>query len=245
VLDGPDSITLHLSGECDLAGGDELRAALDAATDSARTITIDLSELAFIDCSALACLTKVAARLADDGGKLILAGGSGQVSRLLELTGIPRGAERRADAAVLRLVAPDDADAGRRPPDTDQMPGADRPTRRTESPLAAVSREIVRLYSGLLGRGPTKARTHLHDDYGLCVLEDGLTRGERSLVAAGRSEQVIEMRNSLHELIAPELASIVEAQTGRPVRRCLGQIDPAADLALLYFHFGRGDTADD
>lgn len=115
----------------------------------------------------------------------------------------------------------------------------------TGSTGAAVSREIVRLYARLLGRGPTRARTHLHDDHVACVLEDVFTRAERTLVEAGRGEKVVEMRRCLHEEIAPQLARIVEEQTGRTVRLCLGQLDADADLALEFFCLEPGEAAGD
>jgi uncharacterized protein YbcI len=102
---------------------------------------------------------------------------------------------------------------------------------------AATSREIVRLYARLLGRGPTRARTHLHTDHVACVLEDVFTRAERTLIDVGRGSQVVEMRLSLHDAMKPQLIRIVEEHTARPVRLCICQFDAEADVALEFFLF--------
>jgi Na+-translocating membrane potential-generating system (MpsC) len=52
--------------------------------------------------------------------------------------------------------------------------------------LAAVSNMVVAVYADHLGRGPTKARTYMHDNVVISLLENSLTRAEH-LVGAGRS----------------------------------------------------------
>ena len=47
---------------------------------------------------------------------------------------------------------------------------------------AAISKAVVRSFSDYIGRGPTKARTSIRDDLVVCLLENGLTKAERSLV---------------------------------------------------------------
>ena len=108
------------------------------------------------------------------------------------------------------------------------------PEQATGPIVAAISREIVGLYARLLGQGPARARTRIDEDHVVCVLEDVFTRAERLLIDAGRGEQVVEMRRCLQEEIAPQLVQLVEEQTGRTVRVCLGQVDADADLALEF-----------
>lgn len=100
---------------------------------------------------------------------------------------------------------------------------------------AATSREIVRLYARMLGRGPTRARTHLHTDHVACVLEDIFTRAERTLIDVGRGSQVVEMRLSLHDAMKSQLTGIVEEHTQRKVRLCICQVDAEVDVALEFF----------
>lgn len=96
---------LRLEGELDLAGIEELRVALVAAEDPARALTVDLAGLDFIDCAALAGLFRLAGRMSRAGRRLVLAGDHGQVARLLDLTGLPAGAERLSDGPHLRLAS--------------------------------------------------------------------------------------------------------------------------------------------
>ena len=98
------SVSLRLVGELDLVSRDELCAALLAAEDSAAVISIDLTDLDFIDCAGLAILHAAAARATRSRKKLVLIDGSGQVQRLLDLTGWPVGAERGRRAPSLELV---------------------------------------------------------------------------------------------------------------------------------------------
>jgi hypothetical protein len=55
---------------------------------------------------------------------------------------------------------------------------------------AAISNAVVHAFSDYIGRGPTKARTSIRDDLVVCLLENGLTKAERSLVAGGREQLV-------------------------------------------------------
>jgi anti-anti-sigma factor len=98
------SVSLRLLGELDLAGAAELGYALLAAEQSAVQISVDLTELEFIDCAAIGVLAEAAARATDRGKKLVLFGGSGQVGRVLELTGALGGEEHRLPPPRLELV---------------------------------------------------------------------------------------------------------------------------------------------
>ena len=55
-----------------------------------------------------------------------------------------------------------------------------------DSVRAEISREMVRLYKELFGRGPTKARTEFAGpDIVICTLENTFTPAERSLAEMG------------------------------------------------------------
>ena len=43
-----------------------------------------------------------------------------------------------------------------------------------------ISRDIVRLHANLYGRGPTKAKTYLTDEYAMCILEGAFTQAEKT-----------------------------------------------------------------
>ena len=51
--------------------------------------------------------------------------------------------------------------------------------------LAAISREVVVLLKNLVGRGPTRSKTYIHDDCVLILLREGHTKGEETMFEAG------------------------------------------------------------
>ncbi len=103
--------------------------------------------------------------------------------------------------------------------------------------VADLSREIVKLHARLYGRGPTKARSYLHSDYAVCVLEEIFTTAERTLIEAGSGEHVRDTRKRLQETVRQEFIDTVERITGRTVRVYLSQVDVEASLALEFFIF--------
>jgi uncharacterized protein YbcI len=116
-----------------------------------------------------------------------------------------------------------------------------------------VSREIVQLHANLFGRGPTKAKTYIHDDYLLCVLEDVFTPAERTLVGAGNAEQVRSTRRAFQSAVSEQVIEIVERACGRKVRGILSTVSVEPELSAELFMFEtdaeaeaeRGDSGDD
>lgn len=124
------------------------------------------------------------------------------------------------------------------------MERLDPPDSRAKGPLVSqLSREIVQLHARLYGRGPTKARTYLHSDYALCLLEDIFTTAELTLIEAGSEDHVRETRGKFHDAVRDEFVEVVERITGRAVKLCLSQVDVESDLALEFFLFD--DEEDD
>lgn len=103
--------------------------------------------------------------------------------------------------------------------------------------VSQLSREIVQLHARLYGRGPTKARSYLHSDYAVCILEEVFTTAERTLIAAGSGDHVSETRKKFQEAVKEEFIEVVERITGRSVRVFLSQVDVDANLALEFFIF--------
>ncbi len=103
------------------------------------------------------------------------------------------------------------------------------------SVAASISNRVVHLMSAFTGRGPTKAWTSLDQDLVSVVLRDTLTRGERSLVADGQSDLVLNMRRAYQMTMREELVAAVEEATGRTVVAFLSDnhIDP--DVAIESF----------
>jgi uncharacterized protein YbcI len=119
------------------------------------------------------------------------------------------------------------------------------------SKAAAISNHVVRTMSEYTGRGPTKARTFIADEVVTVLLQDTLTKGERSLVGDDLDELVLSMRKAFQSTMRHDLTSGVEEILGRRVVAFLSDnhIDP--DVAVEVFvlahteheHAARGAAA--
>ncbi len=102
--------------------------------------------------------------------------------------------------------------------------------------LAAVTNGIVRLFSEYYGRGPTKAKSYLLDDRILvCVLEDTMTRVERTLVENGHGHKVRDVRLTFQEAMAPEFKSCAAEAMGREVLAYHSQLTLDPDYGFEFF----------
>jgi anti-sigma B factor antagonist len=83
------AVVLHLAGELDLYNADELRSALDAALaqDPSR-IVIEMSEVEFIDSTALGVLIEARSKLGRS--TLLLAAPQLETRRTLQVSGLDR-----------------------------------------------------------------------------------------------------------------------------------------------------------
>jgi uncharacterized protein YbcI len=86
------------------------------------------------------------------------------------------------------------------------------------SARSAIANAIVRLHAEHYGRGPTRARAHVADDFVLVLLEDVFTTAERTLVAYGHGDQVRASRAAFAAALHDRFVAAVEAATGRLVR---------------------------
>jgi uncharacterized protein YbcI len=105
----------------------------------------------------------------------------------------------------------------------------------TGSIAAEISNAVVRLLSEYTGRGPTKARTHIHEDLITVVLRDTLTKGERSLVAAGKTDIVLAARKAYQNAMKTDLVAAVERCSGRTVVAFLSENHIEPDIAIESF----------
>jgi anti-anti-sigma factor len=85
---GPTQRLLQVHGELGLADVDRLEEALAEAAVAARDIVVGLEECEFIDSIALAAVLRARDRLAEKGTRLVIAGPTGQVRRILEISGL-------------------------------------------------------------------------------------------------------------------------------------------------------------
>ena len=100
---------------------------------------------------------------------------------------------------------------------------------------AALANEIGRLIADFTGRGATKSRAFIDQDVVVCVLEDGATKAETNLIAAGRDELVRRQRDALQHAMASQLVGVVERLTGRSVRKFLSGTSKHGEASVEVF----------
>src|SRR5215218_7459309 len=104
-----------------------------------------------------------------------------------------------------------------------------------DSIRAEISREMVRLYKELFGRGPTKARTEFAGpDIVICSLENSFTPAERSLAEMG--EHLRDTRMYFQAATSDKFSEIVERLTGRKVRAFISGLDASVDVCSEVFY---------
>ena len=115
------------------------------------------------------------------------------------------------------------------------MPSAQFDPTTTGPHGLAISNLVVRLLSEYTGRGPTKARTHFNDNLITVVVQNLLTKGERSLVRDGKADLVLDTRRAYQQTMSADLTGGIEEITGRQVIAFLSanHIDP--DIAIESF----------
>jgi uncharacterized protein YbcI len=100
---------------------------------------------------------------------------------------------------------------------------------------AALANEIGKLVADFTGRGATKSRAFLYQDIVVCLLENGATKAEANLVAAGKSELVRLQRDAIQRALESQLVEAVERLTGRTVRTFLsGTSTPCEDSVEVF-----------
>ncbi len=100
---------------------------------------------------------------------------------------------------------------------------------------AAISSGVVRVIRDYVGRGPTKARTYVSTDLIAVVLEDTLTKGERSLVMDGETTLVLSARRAYQRTMQDDLIALVEGLSGRKVMAFLSDNHLDPDVAVESF----------
>lgn len=84
-----DAARVLVEGEVDVSNADELRDAVDSALAlDAPEVTVDLSQVPYIDSTGIGVLVGAAHRAADAGKKLVVASPQKNVARVLGLLGV-------------------------------------------------------------------------------------------------------------------------------------------------------------
>ena len=101
--------------------------------------------------------------------------------------------------------------------------------------LAEITNRIVAFMREHYGRGPIKAKTYVLDNLIACVLSDGFTAIERTMMEGGEPDQVLEMRRSFQRVMKERYTEMIETLTGRKVLAFLSQAHVEPDLTIEMF----------
>jgi len=101
--------------------------------------------------------------------------------------------------------------------------------------LGDITNRIVALMREHYGRGPIKAKTYVLDNLIVCALSDGFTAIEKTMMAGGEPERVLEMRRDFQRYMKVRYSELVEELTGRKVLAFLSQAHVEPDLTVEMF----------
>jgi uncharacterized protein YbcI len=90
--------------------------------------------------------------------------------------------------------------------------------------LAEVSNAVVGIFRECYGRGPTKAKSYIIDDYLIVVLEDILTTVEKTLVENGEEDLVRRVRLTFQAAVSDRFMEAVEEVLERKVQTYHSQV---------------------
>jgi uncharacterized protein YbcI len=114
--------------------------------------------------------------------------------------------QEKVEGDVQRLTQPD------------WLEGVESPdSGRRHSIRSEISNAMVGLKKEFYGKGPTKAKTFLNDNYVFCVMEGGLTRNEQTLIERGHEDLVRTYRLRFQEAMEAPTVEAVQRITDRSV----------------------------
>ncbi len=123
---------------------------------------------------------------------------------------------------------------------TEDAPAGEAQAQMTGGRLnAAIARNVVRMHSRFVGRGPTKAQAFHHGNVIVVVMSDTMTKGELSLVADGRGDSVLRTRAELQQTMQPGLIAGIEQLTGCAVIAFMSANHVKPDLEAELFILDR------
>jgi uncharacterized protein YbcI len=101
--------------------------------------------------------------------------------------------------------------------------------------LSEITNRIVSLMREHYGRGPIKAKTYVLDNLVVCVLSDGFTPIEKTMMEGGEPERVLDMRRDFQRMMKARYSEMIEELTGRKVLAFLSQAHVEPDLTIEMF----------
>ena len=103
------------------------------------------------------------------------------------------------------------------------------------SVTAAISNAVVHIMSEFTGRGPTQAHTSIRDDVVLVLMKETLTNAERTLLANGEGDFVLEMRERLQLTMREAFIDAIEMIVQREVIAFMSADHLEPDMAVEIF----------
>jgi uncharacterized protein YbcI len=101
--------------------------------------------------------------------------------------------------------------------------------------LSVISERIVGILREHYGRGPMRAKTYVFDDIIVCVLRDGYTAVEQTMMDSGEPQRVVQMRRDFQEMMGRRYKDAIEELTGREVIAFLSQAHVQPDVTIELF----------
>ena len=101
--------------------------------------------------------------------------------------------------------------------------------------LAEITNRIVGMMREHYGRGPIKAKTYVLDNLIVCVLSDGFTAIERTMMEGGEPDRVLDMRRDFQRLMKGRYSEMIQELTGRKMLAFLSQAHVQPDLTIEMF----------
>jgi uncharacterized protein YbcI len=101
--------------------------------------------------------------------------------------------------------------------------------------LAAIANELVRLKAQYYGKGPTEAKAYLNDEVLVVALKGGLTTVEQTLLDAGQSDLVREVRLRFQQAMEQNFIDAVQRLARVKVLTYMSQIVFDPNYTLEFF----------
>lgn len=101
--------------------------------------------------------------------------------------------------------------------------------------LGEITSRIVAMMREHYGRGPLRAKSYAVGDIVVCVLEDGFTAIEKTMVEGGKQAGVLTARRDFQDVMRERYTEMIERLTGRKVVQFLSQSALGPDRTVEIF----------
>jgi uncharacterized protein YbcI len=89
------------------------------------------------------------------------------------------------------------------------------------------------------GKGPTKCRTYIDDDFVVVLMRGGFNRAEQTLFEDGKWQDVRHSRHALQDTMEGRFTETLERLTGRQVHAFMSASNQEPDLQVQMFVLDR------